>query len=205
MLTAARVISVLLHPLFMPVLVLGMVLKADPHVAFFLPGDQRYVLLLLVTVLTVAFPLVSILLLLRSKVIGSLEMRSRQERIVPFLMVAIYYGMTYFVLRTTHLHPMALSIFTGIIVALVITIAITIRWKISIHMVGVGGAIGAVAGASAVHSLHLLPLISILILLAGILGTARLLLGGHVPAQIYAGAFLGWLAVYSCVVFGVVL
>lgn len=203
MLTASRWISVLLHPILMPVCVLALIMYADPHVAYFMPNAQTSILLAMVSILTVAFPLVSMLLLLRSKVITDLQLPSREERIIPFTMMLIYYGMTYFVLRQTHLHPVALSVFLGILISMALTILITLKWKISIHMVGIGGAIGAASGVSAIHALPLLPVIALLIVLAGVIGTARLIAGGHSHAQVYAGAFLGWLATYSCVVLGV--
>ncbi len=202
---ASRWISVLLHPILMPVLVLAMIMWADPHIAYFMPGAQTSILLSMVAILTVAFPLVSMLLLLRSKVITSLELPSRAERIVPFIMMMIYYAMTYFVLRSTHLHPIALSVFLGILISMAITIMVTLKWRISIHMVGIGGAIGAASGITALHGLPLLPLIAFLIVLAGLVGTARLIAGGHSHAQIYSGALLGWLVIYSCVVLEVVI
>src|SRR5690606_20889008 len=131
----------------------------------------------------------------------------REERIVPFAMAAIYHGITYYVLRRSEipLHPMLLSALAGVLLATLLTTFITIRWKISAHMVGIGGLIGAISGSSAVHALPLLPLIALLIIVAGLLGTARLIAGEHTPAQIYAGALLGFAATYFCVLLEVVL
>ncbi len=195
----ARWISVLLHPVFMPLYTLALAIWLDPHIGYFLAEEARYIVLAMVAVMTVAFPLVSTLLLLRAKCISSLEMHDREERIAPFTMTMLYFGMAYYLLRESPLHPAILSIFAGIILALLVTIAVTVQWKISIHMVGIGGLLGALAGLSVIHALPLLPVIALAVLLAGVLGTARSLVGTHRPAQIYTGVLLGFVSTYACV------
>ena len=197
--TAARWLSVLLHPLFMPVLTLWLAFRSDAHLAFFMPDEARWIVLGMVALMTVAFPLTSALLLLRAGVISSLEMPKRMERIAPYVMTMIYYGMTWYLLRRSSLHPAVQGLFVGAFIALAMTTLVTLRWKISAHMVGIGGAIGAITGLSALHDLELLLPISILILLAGALASARLLASDHTPAQLYAGVALGGASTYVCV------
>lgn len=203
MVTAARWISVLLHPLFMPLFTLALVFRVDPHLAYFLPDQVRYIILAMVTVMTIAFPMVSTLLLLRARMLTSLEMPTRQERVAPFLMTLLYYGMTYYLLQRSPLHPAVLSIFVGIIIAMLLTLLFNMKWKVSIHMVGIGGVVGSLAALATIHSLPLLPVIAITLVLAGLLGTARLIAGAHRPAHIYSGMAIGMAATYFSVVFGV--
>lgn len=203
MVTAARWISVLLHPLFMPLYTLALVLWVDPHLAYFLPDHVRYFMLAMVTVMTILFPMVSTLLLLRARMLTSLEMPTREERVAPFVMTLLYYCMTYYLLQQSPLHPVVLSIFAGIILAMLLTILFNMKWKVSIHMVGVGGVVGSLAALVTIHSLPLLPVISITLILAGVLGTARLIAGSHEPAHIYSGMAIGMTATYFSVIFGV--
>jgi hypothetical protein len=199
----ARVLNILLHPLFMPLYTVALALRVDPHLAFFLPGELRWIVIGMVALMTVAFPLTSTLLLLRTGLVRSLQMPERKERIAPFAMTAIYYGMAWYLLHRTPLHEAVFAIFFGAILALAITTFVTLRWKISAHMVGIGGLIGALAGLTAIHSLPLLPVIAAAVLLAGALGTARLLTSDHTPAQVYTGAAAGFLCTYLCVVLNV--
>ncbi len=107
--TVARWISVLLHPVFMPLYTIGLAMWIDPHLAYFMPEQAKWITLAMIMVMTVAFPLTSTLLLMRAEMITSLEMPSRQERMVPFSMTVLYYGMTYYLLSRSPLHPLVLA------------------------------------------------------------------------------------------------
>ncbi len=200
---AARAISVLLHPILMPVLALWAAMQLDPHLSYFLPPQARLFTLGIVMVMIVVFPSISMLFLRWAGVISSLEMPTREERIVPFVLMLIYYGMTYYTLRQTRLDGSVLSLYAGVMLAMLITTLITFRWKISVHLVGVGGLVGTVAGISEMHGEGLLFWLALSVLMAGILGTARLLTGSHVPAQVYAGGVLGFLCTYGCLAFDI--
>lgn len=199
--TAARWLSVLLHPIFLPTYTLGLALRLDPHLAFFLPAEAQWITLGMVALMTIAFPITSTLLLLRAGLISSLEMPARRERIAPYVMTMIYFAMAWYLLRRTPLHPAVHALLLGALVALAATTIITLRWKISAHMVGIGGAVGALTALSSMHGLQLLVPISVLLLFVGALASARLLTSDHTPAQVYVGFFVGALAVATCVLF----
>ena len=86
--------------------------------------------------------------------------------------------------------------------ALALTTVITLRWKISAHMVGIGGTAGTVLAIASIHAIPLLPMLAGIILLAGLLGSARLLTSDHTQGQVLAGALLGALCTYFPVVLG---
>lgn len=199
MTTLARLISYLLHPLLMPTITLWLALELDSHLAYFLNEDARWVVLGMVGLMSIAFPLTSALLLMRAGLITSLEMPQRSERVAPFVMTLLYYGMTWYLLSRTPLHPMALALFGGAVFALLITTLITLRWKVSAHMVGIGGLLGALTGLAMAHRLPVLPVIALCIVFAGALGTARLLTSDHSPAQVYVGGVVGFASVLCAV------
>ena len=195
----AQLLSIFLHPLFMPVYTLGLALWLDPHLGYFLDLRTRLIVLGMVTLMTVAFPITSVLLLIRSGLVSGLQMPTRKERIAPFCMTLVYYGMTWFLLARTPLHPMMRSLMIGAALALVLTTVVTLRWKISAHMVGIGGALGALIALAFIHQLAFVVPIAGAMLLSGALGTARLLTSDHTPAQVYTGFVLGAGCVAGCV------
>lgn len=87
----------------------------------------------------------------------------------------------------------------GAISAIGISLIITTRWKISIHMLGIGGVIGAIIGISQRFQFDHSLLLMGLILFAGLIGFARLKTNSHNYRQVYAGFILGvaieWMAV----------
>lgn len=192
----ARFLSIVLHPLLMPTYTLWLVLRVDPRLGYFLGEVGSLAVLGMVALMTVAFPLTSTLLLLRAGLISSLEMPTRSERIAPYVMSLLYYGMTWYLLSRTPLHPAAVLLVPGALIALLFTTLITLRWKISAHMVGIGGGLGALAALGYLHGCAVLEPMSVLIVLAGALGTARLLASDHTPAQVYAGTALGFFSVF---------
>jgi hypothetical protein len=195
----ARLLSYLLHPLLMPTVSLWLGLRLDPHLGYFIAPEDRWKVLLMVALMTIAFPLTSALLLLRAGLISSLEMPGRRERIAPYALSLMYYGMTAYLLARTPLHPMAQGLFTGAALALLLTTLITMRWKISAHMVGIGGCLGALVALNQAHALGALLPIGAVIVAAGALGTSRLLTSDHTAGQVYAGAALGFGTVLAAV------
>ena len=190
----------MLHPLLMPLITLWLAMELDPLVAFLLPDQGRFITLAMVALMTVVFPITSTLLLKRAGLVSSLELPTRQERLGPYIMTVIYYAMTWYLLLRAPLDVVASRLFFGATVAVMLTALITIRWKISAHMVGMGGLIGALAGLNVVHGLGLFPIFVVAIILAGMLGTARLLTSDHTVGQVLAGALLGVCCTYTSVI-----
>ncbi len=198
---AAQFLSILLHPLFMPVYTLALALWLDPHLGYFLDLRTRLVVLGMVALMTVAFPLFSALLLIRSGLLSGLQMPTRKERIAPYCMNLIYYVMAWFLLARTPLHPMVPAFMAGATVALLLTTLITLRWKISAHLVGIGGACGALLALGSVHQVPVVVPFAIAIGVAGLLGTARLLSSDHTPSQVYTGFLVGLVCTFTCAQF----
>ncbi|MBK9418221.1 MAG: hypothetical protein IPN62_13305 [Flavobacteriales bacterium] len=86
----------------------------------------------------------------------------------------IYYVISWYLMFRTPLHPAVPAVMAGASAALLFTLIITLQWKISAHMVGIGGMLGALAAINSLHALDLFLLVTIIVL-AGMLGTARLL------------------------------
>ena len=73
---------------------------------------------------------------------------------------------------------------------------LSFRYKISIHMIGIGGLAGVLFGLARILNADLLELILITVIVAGLLGTARLSLSAHQPGQVYSGFLIGFATEY---------
>ncbi len=196
----ARILSHVLHPLLMPFYSVWALLVLDPHVGYFLQPHGRLLLPGMVAVMTIVFPVLSVLMMMRTGLVSSLELPRREERMAPYLMTLLYGGMTLYLLFRTPLHPIAYALFTGILCAIAISASITPWWKISAHMVGIGGFVGMLFGLWFVHGLDLFAPIVAAILLAGALATSRLLTSDHTHAQTLVGAAVGVLCTFGAMV-----
>lgn len=196
---AAHVLSLVLHPVWMPTYALMIAFAADPHLTFAFTLKGQWTIVAMVLVMTALFPIASTLMLWRSGMVSKPAMPGRRERTLPYVLTLVYFMMTYYLLRRIPSHTVTLSIFTGIMASLAAVSVINLRWKVSLHMVGIGGLVGMLLALVIVHGAPIgwLPLV---FLLAGALGSARLLVGDHSPAQVYTGALIGIAATFLCVI-----
>jgi hypothetical protein len=189
----AMVISYALHPLIMPTLCMFILFQVHSYLSLILSPGSRIMLYGLVFFNTFLVPLLVSLALKKKGHIRSLHMNTREERKIPLLATAFTYTFTYYLLNKIPLSPVIYVSLMGAILALIIHIVVNLNWKISAHMTGFGGMLGTVFGLAFRLHQDLTLLICILFVVGGILGTARLLVTDHTPAQIYSGFLNGFL------------
>jgi membrane-associated phospholipid phosphatase len=189
----AQYISYLFHPLLMPTYGFLLVFFTRNYISTFTPLNFKLIILSITFIFTFLLPTVHSLILLRMGRINSLEMRTNRERIIPYLSTALYYFALVYLFYNTRFPSVFTILILGAAISILLTLVITFKWMISAHAVGIGGIAGAMLGI--VYRLQLnmqLPLILVL-LLAGIIGYARLKLNAHSPSQVYTGFVLGFL------------
>ena len=183
-----------MHPLLMPSYLLFIVFHTDSYIQLATPQKLQTVIHALVFVTTFLIPSFCAYLMLRFGLIKSLSMETKEERRAPFLITGILYFFTFYLLRQVHIPSLIYLLFLGATMALLITMLINLNWKISAHMVGIGGVIGALIGISMRLFIDYRLLLLSLLVLAGIIGTSRMLMKAHEPAQIYIGFGVGILS-----------
>ncbi len=198
----ARILSTVLHPLVMPLLTLILLFAFDPYLRT-MPGV--FVYLMLVVVVNTVAPAISLFVLYRKGVLSDLEIANRSERALPFLIVLAYFILTYVLLvtgDTMYIPSVYLSTWMGLIVSIALALLITKRFKISMHMLGQGGALGTLIAVQNIHFESHFELNAILLILAGALGWARIRLGVHRHIEVYAGYLLGFGVCFLTVLMG---
>ena len=175
----------------MPGLLLFIVFNTDSYIQLATPVKQQNIIYALVVVTTLLIPVFVSFLLLRNGWISSFQMETAQERRFPYLITCTCYFFTFYFLKQQRISSLIYLLFLGATLALLLTILINLRWKISAHMVGIGGVIGALMGISVRLGLDYRMLLLTLIFISGITGTARMLMKAHSPAQIYSGFLVG--------------
>lgn len=201
----ARALSILLHPLWMPLYTFFLVFSVEPHLGFFITPAAFWFNVLIIATMTAVFPLLGALILRRGRRVDDVVLSDRAARISPMMGTLIYYCVAYWLLRRFQHQPETLSMFLGMGLALVATLVTTIWWKVSLHMAGIGGLIGALLALQQLFGSFSVLLMVPFVLVAGLLGTARLVDSDHTPAQVYVGALLGFACVYVTILAGVVL
>jgi membrane-associated phospholipid phosphatase len=75
---------------------------------------------------------------------------------------------------------------------MVVAMIVNLKWKISLHMIGIGGLCGGVTSMFIMLQEGNPLWLALLFLCAGTLGTARLILQAHNSLQILAGFVAGF-------------
>ncbi len=193
----ARLISIILHPIFIPIISFHLSIKMVPNLDFTIANYQNYILLILV-ICTIMFPVLCMLFLIKFDVISSLEMKEKHERPIPLLLTG---GFLILSLKLTEkllvFTPVLKKELVGAIIIILLASIISKFWKISLHMLGVGGLIGVLVSLQYLYG-GLSSMIIYFMLIAGITAMARIYLKAHNHSQIYVGFIVGF--IIECVI-----
>jgi len=193
----SRGISVVFHPIFIPIYTLVLLLNQDLMLALIIPVKTKLILSCIVFLTTIVIPFFSVWVFYRMKLVSSILLKTREERIYPLLIIAIFYYMTYYLLRSFPMTFLFSFYMLGSAFLVILALIISFRMKISLHMIGIGGVLGLLIGLSFTISTDLSLLIFPAILLCGVVGSARLNENSHKSSEIYTG-FLAGVVVMSC-------
>jgi hypothetical protein len=187
----SKVISYLYHPLLIPTLGMLVLFNSGTYLSY-LPFDMKKWLLVIIFLCTCLVPLAFIPILLYRRIIMDAKMDLRKERYVPLALSLILFIFCYYLLRRVSMPHMYHSFLLANLLALLTTLLITIRYKISIHMVGAGGMVALIGYLAFSLQTDLQFYLGISVVLAGLTGTARLVLKAHSPDEIYSGFLTGF-------------
>jgi len=201
-----KALSYIFHPLFLPILGLYILFQL-PVYSFGLvviPQIKSFLYLMFV-LLTVIAPGISIIILYWNKVITSLNMPHRTERFMPLFLLLVYYIIQYSFIRfkfpilfkVSFLMPYMLGMILIIIVALLFNNYI----KISLHVIGFFGVVGAVTAYMQSEIFYNFYFLVGLIVLGGIIASARLYLKVHQLKDVIYAMIFGFGIEYFCVKF----
>ncbi len=189
----ARALSVLFHPLLVPTYFLLILFQLPFYPLLNFSVKIKTMVLLFVFVLTFVLPILVVTGMWFLKLIDSLEIRRRHERIFPMIAITIFFYIAFYSLKQLSIFQLATIFMLGSTVLVLLGLGFNYFYKISQHMIAWGGLTGALVAMGI--GLHI-PLYSWLfgvILISGITGYTRLKTASHTPFEIYSGYLLGML------------
>ena len=188
---AAKVISFIFHPLFIPVYISWFLMYNTP---LFTGLDARDKAMLLVRffIMYTVFPLFTILVAKGLGFIDSIYLRTQKDRIIPYIACGLYYFWMWYVLRNQPQFPQELVLLSlAIFIASSLGLLMNTYIKVSMHGISLGVLITFVCIVGLTSEINFGPYISIAFLITGIVCTARLVNSDHYPLEVYFGLFLG--------------
>ena len=188
-------LSYLFHPIFIPLYVLLFIVYIHPsYFSGFSDGTRLRTILILVQN-AVFYPLFCVLLLKGVGFIDSIFLRTRKDRIIPYIACGIFFFWTFTVFKEQGAFPRIVPAFIlGVFLASSAALIANIYFKISMHAIGLGGMLGVFLVIASNYSMMMTWPLSIALLVTGLVCTARLLITDHSPKDIYSGLFVGIVA-----------
>ncbi len=195
----AKVISIIFHPVVIPTL--GMVLLL--HSGFYfsmLTWEAKRFILLVVFFTTSILPMLSVSLLALNPRFD-INMPKSTDRIIPTLAASVFYYFGFMLLGRVTIFPVLKLFMLASILVIISLLLISFKWKISVHMAAMGSLAGTFFALSFRKGMNPVYALLIIVVVSGLVGTARLALKKHDVWQIIAGYVLGFLVLYGVVYF----
>ena len=192
----SRFASAMLSPLLVPTYGVLIALWCSYLSAYDM--GLRVTVLLVVGGITCVLPMFFITTLHHFKFITDKNLVDRKERLLPFIFALACYVAAAFYLHTRVHAPMWMVMFcAGGALAVTISAVVNLWWKISAHMAGMAGIVALIYNMHVLvtEAFNLVWVLMVAVLLCGMLGSARIILGRHTLGQVIAVALNGFFCV----------
>jgi hypothetical protein len=190
---AAKVVSYILHPLFIPVYIgwfFIYVLRLFPQITEW----DKTKLMISFTVNYTVLPLVTILLAKGLGFVKSIQLHTQKDRIIPYVATGVFYFWIWYVFRNQSFPKEIIMFSLAVFLASSLGLIFNSYLKVSMHTMAAGVVITLMVLLGFISDDNLGPYISITFLLAGLVCTARLINSDHKPIEVYAGLLIGMAA-----------
>jgi len=192
----ARGLSWVFVPMLMPIY--GMMLVFALSILTFTPWITKVSFTLVVAAINVLLPVLLILVLKKMGIVKDVGLNERKERLIPYIVVAACFGATAYFLYYKHAPMWLVSFFTGGMAAAIFNLIVNTWWKISAHAAGIAGIVALLmrVWSEGYPQGNVTIWLVFVIIMAGLLGSARIWLGRHTVCQVLAGYAVGFLCVF---------
>ena len=174
----AEIISFVLQPMFVPIPVFLVAASLTPNIA----GYGATVAISLTT----AFAIPTVIIYWYSFKLNRKDgdIPDKKDRVVPMAIALLSYGVGAVILYLSEAPVVVTALMVSYLVATLIAVLITVKWKISLHATATFGMATALTMIS-------WPMGAISFIAAPLIIWSRYVLRKHTPAQLAAGSVLG--------------
>lgn len=185
----ARIVSMLFTPFSIPFLAF-LVLFFCTYLRM-MPLSYKLLVLGIVYCFTIFLPTFTIFLFRKMNHFSLRDLVERRRRYVPFLLTITSYAFGLVMMYRMRLPWYLINIIWTALVIMVICVVVNLRWKLSEHMAGAGAVIGGVTVFCSLFDYNPVWWLCIFILIAGMLGSARIILRHHSLGEVAGGFIVG--------------
>lgn len=185
----ARMVSALFTPFSIPFLAF-LVLFLFSYLSI-MPIQYKLIVLGIVYCFTIMMPVLTIFIFRKINGFSTQELSERKKRYMPFFLTIISYVFCLLMMNRLNIPWYMSGIILAALIMMIICIVVNLKWKLSEHMAGAGAVIGGLVAFSALFGYNPVWWLCGFILVAGLLGTARIILGHHTLGEVLGGFAVG--------------
>lgn len=156
-----------------------------------MPLQYKLIVLGVVYCFTILMPTLTIFIFRKINGFSPEELAERKKRYVPFILTITSYVFCLLMMHRLNIPWYMTGIILAALVMMVICVIVNLKWKLSEHMAGAGAVVGGLVAFSALFGYNPVWWLCVFILVAGILGTARIILQHHTPGEVMGGFTVG--------------
>ncbi len=193
----ARVLSLLFTPFYLPVIGLS-VLFTFSYLSL-LPWLYKIEVVALVYFFTVLMPTFMIYIYRKCQRWSLIELGRRERRAVPYLISIVCYFSCIYLMQRLYIPRFMGSIVVAALIVQIVCAIINNWWKISTHTAAIGGVGGALLAFAEIFGYNPIGWLCVIILVAGLLGSSRMILRQHSLLQVLAGFGVGLVCAWATI------
>lgn len=187
----ARMVSAVFTPFSIPFLAF-LILFLFSYLSI-MPIQYKLIVLGIVYCFTIMIPVLAIFIFKKINGFSAQELGERKKRYVPFFLTITSYVFCLLMMNRLNIPWYMSGIILAALIMMVICIVVNLKWKLSEHMAGAGAVIGGLVAFSALFGYNPVWWLCLFILMAGVLGTARIILGHHTLGEVMGGFAVGFI------------
>ncbi len=195
---AARVASMVFTPFYLPFI--GLIALFIFSYMSLMPWQYKLTVLTLVYFFTILLPTLLIHLYRRYQGWSSSDLGRKERRMVPYIIAILCYFTCYYVMNVRRIPQFMANILVAALVIQVVCAIINIWWKISTHSAAIGGFAGALLAFSLLFAFNPIWWLSVILIIAGVVGSSRMILRQHSLTQVVVGFLIGMFAGFWIIV-----
>jgi len=186
----AKFLSYLFHPLIMPSLGLLLLLNSGTYLSLLDPAAKRAILFVMVLG-TFVFPLMMLPILYYRNLVSSIQDATKQERLVPQIIILILYVITFVYFNKLPLSRVIHAYVLSSSLVLLLVILLNLRLNLCFHSAALGGLTGLIITVIFLYETPLQGVLMLSLLAGGLTGSSRIAMGLQKAWEILLAYVLG--------------
>ena len=194
---AARVLSMVFTPFYLSLV--GLIALFTFSYLSLMPWAYKLTVLTLVDLFTILIPTLLIHFYRNYHGWTLIELGKKERRVVPYLLSIVSYFVCYYVMHRFNIPHFMSNILMAALIIQILCALINVWWKISTHTAAIGGVMGALQAFAVIFGFNPIGWLCLVLILAGMVGTSRMILRQHSLRQVCYGFLLGLVVAYGVI------